>query len=100
MHGEMMHQPLLISSLLVHAERNHGDQWVVSRQIEGDIHRQTFKTMAARARQMAKALSTLGVEPGTCVGTMAWNHHRHLELYYAVSGSGAVLHTFNPRLHE
>lgn len=99
MHGEMMHQPLLISSLLVHAERNHGDQWVVSRQIEGDIHRQTFKTMAARARQMAKALSTLGVEPGTCVGTMAWNHHRHLELYYAVSGSGAVLHTFNPRLH-
>ena len=99
MNGEMMHQPLLISSLLVHAERNHGEQWVVSRQIEGDIHRQTFKTMAERARQMAKALSTLGIKPGTCVGTMAWNHHRHLELYYAVSGLGAVLHTLNPRLH-
>lgn len=94
-----MNQPLLISSILVHAQRSHGDQWVVSRQIEGDIHRQTFKTMAARARQMAKALSTLGVNHGTCVGSMAWNHHRHLELYYAVSGSGAVLHTLNPRLH-
>jgi fatty-acyl-CoA synthase len=99
MNGEMMNQPLLISSLLVHAQRNHGDQWVVSRQIEGNIHRQTFTTMATRARQMAKALITLGIKPGMCVGTMAWNHHRHLELYYAASGSGAVLHTLNPRLH-
>jgi acyl-CoA synthetase (AMP-forming)/AMP-acid ligase II len=99
MNGLMMQQPLLISSLLVHAERHHGDQEVVSRRVEGDIHRTTYRAMAARARRLAKALSKLGVQPGQRVATLAWNGYRHMELYYAVSGSGAVLHTLNPRLH-
>ena len=99
MNGLMMQQPLLISSLLVHAERHHGDQQVVSRRVEGDIHRETYRELAARSRRMAKALAALGVKSGERVATLAWNGHRHMELYYAVSGSGAVLHTLNPRLH-
>jgi fatty-acyl-CoA synthase len=95
----MMRQPLLISSLLEHAERNHGDQEVVSRRVEGDIHRYDYRELAARSRQMAKVLDTLGVKAGDRVATIAWNGYRHLELYFAVSGSGAVLHTLNPRLH-
>ncbi len=99
MFGQMMQQPLLISSLLEHAERHHGDREVVSRRVEGDIHRETYRDMARRSRQMANALAGLGVKPGERVATLAWNGHRHMELYYAVSGSGAVLHTLNPRLH-
>ncbi|WP_027476615.1 3-(methylthio)propionyl-CoA ligase [Curvibacter gracilis] len=97
--GQMMQQPLQVSSLLRHAERHHGEQWVVSRRVEGDIHRYTYRDLARRARQLAKAMGALGVLPGQRVGTLAWNGYRHLELYYAVSGSGAVLHTLNPRLH-
>jgi fatty-acyl-CoA synthase len=99
MNGLMMSQPLLISSLLVHAERHHGDQEVVSRRVEGDIHRTTYRELASRSRRMARALAALGVQPGQRVATLAWNGYRHMELYYAVSGSGAVLHTLNPRLH-
>jgi len=99
MHGQMMQQPLLIASLLRHAERHHGAQEVVSRRVEGDIHRCTYAQLAARSRRLAKALAALGVGLGDRVGTIAWNGYRHLELYYAVSGSGAVLHTLNPRLH-
>ncbi|UUZ64596.1 fatty-acid--CoA ligase [Polaromonas sp. P1-6] len=99
MNGQMMQQPLLISSLLVHAERHHGEQHIVSRRVEGDIHCYTYRDLAARARCMAKAVAALGVGPGQMVGTLAWNGYRHMELYYAVSGSGAVLHTLNPRLH-
>jgi fatty-acyl-CoA synthase len=99
MNGQMMQQPLLISSLIVHAERHHGDQEVVSRRVEGDIHRTTYRELAARSRRMAKALALLGVKAGDRCATLAWNGHRHMEVYYAVSGSGAVLHTLNPRLH-
>ncbi|MBQ0919909.1 fatty-acid--CoA ligase [Hydrogenophaga aromaticivorans] len=99
MHGQMMQQPLLIASLLRHAERHHGAQEVVSRRVEGDIHRCTYAELAARSRRLAQALAALGVGNGDRVGTIAWNGYRHLELYYAVSGSGAVLHTLNPRLH-
>ena len=99
MNGLMMQQPLLISSLLVHAERHHGEQEVVSRRVEGDIHRTTYRELAARSRRMANALAKFGLKPGERVATLAWNGHRHMELYYAVSGSGAVLHTLNPRLH-
>jgi fatty-acyl-CoA synthase len=99
MNGLMMQQPLLISSLLVHAERHHGEQEIVSRRVEGDIHRETFREAAARSRRMAKALAALGIKPGERVATLAWNGYRHMELYYAVSGSQAVLHTLNPRLH-
>jgi fatty-acyl-CoA synthase len=97
--GQMMQQPLLIASLLRHAERHHGAQEVVSRRVEGDIHRCSYAELAARSRRLAQALAALGVGFGDRVGTIAWNGYRHLELYYAVSGSGAVLHTLNPRLH-
>ncbi len=97
--GQMMQQPLLISTLIVHAERHHGEQEVVSRRVEGDIHRTTYRELAARSRRMAKAVLGLGVKPGDRVATLAWNGYRHMELYYAVSGTGSVLHTLNPRLH-
>ncbi|WP_296229126.1 3-(methylthio)propionyl-CoA ligase [Ralstonia sp. UBA689] len=97
--GQMMQHRLLVSSLLRHAERHHGGQLVVSRRAEGDIHRYTYRQLAARSRQLANALAALGVNSSDRVGTLAWNGYRHLELYYAVSGSGAVLHTLNPRLH-
>ncbi len=99
MQANMMQLPLLVSSLLRHAERHHGDQQVVSHGADGELHRYSFRDLARRARQLAAALEALGVERGDRVGTLAWNGHRHLELYYAVSGAGAVLHTLNPRLH-
>ncbi len=99
MFGQMMQLPLLISSLIVHAERHHGEREVVSRRVEGDIHRTTYREIAARSRRVANALSTLGVQPGERVATLAWNGYRHMELYFGVSGSGRVLHTLNPRLH-
>jgi fatty-acyl-CoA synthase len=99
MYGQMMQQPLLISTLLTHAERHHGEQEIVSRRVEGDVHRYTYRDLAARARRMANALAALGIRGGDRVATLAWNGYRHMELYYAVSGSGAVLHTMNPRLH-
>ena len=95
-----MQKQLLISSLIVHADRHHGDTEIVSRRVEGDIHRYTFRDCHRRARQMASALTSLGVEPSDRIGTLAWNGYRHLELYYGVSGMGAILHTINPRLHE
>ncbi len=99
MNGLMQQHPLLISSLLIHAERHHGAQEIVSRRVEGDIHRCTYRALASRARRLAKALAALGVGDHDRVATLAWNGYRHMELYYAVSGMGAVLHTLNPRLH-
>ncbi|PZR42883.1 3-(methylthio)propionyl-CoA ligase [Paraburkholderia fungorum] len=99
MQGLMMQQPLLIASLLTHAERHHGGQEIVSRRVEGDIHRYRYRDLAQRARRMANALASLGIQPGERVGTLAWNGYRHMELYFAVSGAGSVLHTLNPRLH-
>ena len=97
--GQMMSQPLLISSIIQHADRHFGANEIVSRRVEGDIHRYTYHDCHKRARQLANALKTLGVKMGDRVATLAWNGYRHLEAYYAVSGSGAVLHTINPRLH-
>ena len=97
--GLMQNQPLLISSLIEFADRHHGDAEIVSRRVEGDIHRYTYKDAARRSRQVAHALDTLGVAFGDRVATLAWNGYRHFELYYGVSGSGRVLHTLNPRLH-
>jgi fatty-acyl-CoA synthase len=97
--GQMMSQPLLISSIIRHADRYFGNNEIVSRRVEGDIHRYTYRDCHRRARQLANALRDLGVKMGDRVATLAWNGYRHLEAYYAVSGSGAVLHTMNPRLH-
>jgi fatty-acyl-CoA synthase len=96
--GQMMSQPLLISSIIKHADRYFGKNEIVSRRVEGDIHRYTYHDCHVRAKKLANALRGLGVQMGERVATMAWNGYRHLEAYYAVSGSGAVLHTLNPRL--
>ena len=97
--GLMQNQPLLISGLIEFAERHHGDAEIVSRRVEGDIHRYTYKDSAKRARQVANALDDLSLAFSDRVATLAWNGYRHFELYYGVSGSGRVLHTINPRLH-
>ncbi len=97
--GQMQSQPLLISSLITHAERHHASTEIVSRRVEGDIHRSNWGQIARRARQVANALDGLHLAAGDRVATLAWNGYRHLELYFGVSGTGRVLHTLNPRLH-
>ena len=97
--GRMMSQPLLISSLIQHADRYYSGSEIVSRRVEGDIHRYTYSDCHRRSKQLANGLTKFGVKMGDRVATLAWNGYRHLETYYAVSGSGAVLHTINPRLH-
>ena len=97
--GLMQGQPLLISSLIDFAERHHGDAEIVSRRVEGDIHRYTYRDVARRSRQVASALDALKLQFSDRIATLAWNGYRHLELYFGVSGSGRVLHTLNPRLH-
>ena len=97
--GLMQSHELLISSLLVFAERHHGEGEIVSRRVEGDIHRYTYKDLGVRARKVANAIESLELGFSDRVATLAWNGYRHLELYFGVSGSGRVLHTLNPRLH-
>jgi len=97
--GQTMSQPLLISSIIDFAARHYPHTEIVSRRLEGDLHRYSYRDCQVRAKKMANALAHLGVTMGQRVATLAWNGYRHMELYYAVSGSGAVLHTINPRLH-
>ena len=97
--GLMQNQPLLISSLITFAEKHHGDGEIVSRRVEGDIHRYTYRDLARRSRQLANAIGALGLAHGDRVASLAWNGYRHMEMYFGVSGAGQVLHTINPRLH-
>ncbi|WP_281685677.1 AMP-binding protein [Thalassobaculum salexigens] len=96
--GQMMDRPLMISDIVTYAAEIRGDQEIVSARVEGDRHRYTYKDLAGRAAQLAGALRKLGIGPGDRVATLAWNGYRHLELYYGISGIGAVCHTINPRL--
>ena len=96
--GLMQDRPLLISSLIEHANECHSGAEIVSRTVEGPIHRCSYADIRRRSKQVAKALLALGVAPGDRIATLAWNGYRHMELYYGVSGMGAVLHTINPRL--
>ncbi|BBY75278.1 long-chain-fatty-acid--CoA ligase [Mycolicibacterium parafortuitum] len=96
--GLMQDRPLMISSLIDHAATFHGDTELVSRLPEGNIRRTTWREVGERSKQVANALAELGVERGDRVATLAWNSDRHLALYFGVSGSGAVMHTVNPRL--
>jgi 3-(methylthio)propionyl---CoA ligase len=98
MHGLMMDRPLLVSSLIEHAGRYHGDAEIVSRSVEGPIHRTTYAEAERRAKRVGNALARLGIAPGDRVATLAWNGYRHFELYFGISGIGAVCHTINPRL--
>ncbi|HYN13379.1 MAG TPA: 3-(methylthio)propionyl-CoA ligase [Burkholderiales bacterium] len=98
MHGLMMDQPLLISGLVQHADRHHGATEIVSKTVEGAMHRYTYRHSHARCKRLANALKRLQINPHDRVATLAWNGFRHFEIYYAVAGSGAVIHTINPRL--
>ncbi|MBL8352494.1 MAG: fatty-acid--CoA ligase [Burkholderiaceae bacterium] len=96
--GLMQDHPLLISSLIEFAGRHHHEAEIVSRRVEGDIHRYTYADAARRSRRVANALDRLGLAFSDRVATLAWNGYRHLELYFGVAGSGRVVHTINPRL--
>jgi acyl-CoA synthetase (AMP-forming)/AMP-acid ligase II len=98
MKGLMMHRPLRIADILSYAAEIHPTGEVFSVRTEGDIHRTTYAGLAGRVAQLAHGLRALGIAPGDRVATLAWNGYRHLELYYAISGIGAVCHTINPRL--
>src|SRR5438477_13100429 len=100
MRGLMSERPLLVSSLIEHAARYHGDVEIVSLLVDGTTYRYGYAEAARRSKQLANALLRLGIEPGDRVGTLAWNTHRHFELYYGVSGIGAMCHTINPRLFD
>ncbi|HTV87829.1 MAG TPA: long-chain-fatty-acid--CoA ligase [Stellaceae bacterium] len=100
MRGLMSDWPLLISRLIEHAAHFHGDTEIVSRLVDGGIHRYTYADAERRSRRLARALQRLGIRPGDRVGTLAWNTYRHFELYYGISGVGAVCHTINPRLFD
>jgi len=96
--GKMMHRPLLISDILVYAAEAYPKGEMVSVRTEGDIHRQTYREALGRVSQLAHGLVAHGVTEGDRIATLAWNGYRHFELYYAISGIGAVCHTINPRL--
>ena len=98
MQGLMQDWPLLVHKIIDHAARYHGGREVVTRTIEGPIHRTTYDEVHSRARRVAKALQLRGLKQGDRVATLAWNTHRHLETWYGIMGLGAVCHTINPRL--
>ena len=97
--GLIMDQPLMIASIIRHAARYHTHTEIVSRQIDGTLFRYTYGEAYQRVSQLAHAIGRLGMRPGDRVGALGWNHHRQFEMFYGVSGTGAVLHTVNPRLH-
>ncbi len=99
MHGLMMDVPLSLPMIARRALSLYGGRSIVSRRADKSLHRTTYREMLGRAGQLARALQRLGVRPGDRVATLAWNHARHLEAYYAIPCMGAVLHTLNLRLH-
>jgi fatty-acyl-CoA synthase len=94
----MQGRPLLISMLIEHAAQCHPSAEIVSRTSESPVHRCTYSDIHRRSKQLANALAALGVAPGDRIASLAWNGYRHMEMYFGVSGAGAVLHTINPRL--
>ena len=98
MFGQMMEFPLLISQMLQHADKYHGDSEIVSKTVSGEIHRYTYRDAHLRTKQLANALQRMGIQKGDRVGTLAWNTFRHFEAYFGIAGIGAVSHTVNPRL--
>ena len=98
MQGMMMNRPLRIAEIITFAEKIHPNEEIISRTLQGDIHETNYAEIASRSRRMSKALLNLGIKMGDRIATLAWNGFRHLELYFAISGIGAVCHTINPRL--
>lgn len=100
MHGLMMNTPLLITSLIKYASQYHSDTQIVTRTLEGSIRYTNFETLNERAKRLACGLLSFGIKSGDRIATLAWNTDRHLELYYGISGIGAVCHTLNLRLSD
>ena len=98
MKGLMQDWPLLVHTFIDHASLHHGEREIVTRKVEGDIHRTNYSEIHSRARKFSKALIKIGVEKSDVIGTLAWNTHRHLETWYGITGVGAIYHTLNPRL--
>ena len=98
MFGAMQDVPLLVNGILDHALVNHPEREIVSRLVEGNIHRETYADAHLRSRKLSQALQSLGFEQGDVLATLAWNTHRHFEAWYAITGIGGVYHTLNPRL--
>ncbi|MBY0422235.1 MAG: long-chain fatty acid--CoA ligase [Parvularculaceae bacterium] len=98
MRGQMMDRPLLTTEILKHAVRSYRTLEIVTRTVEGPIHRYTVADAYKRICRLANALLDMGVKPGDRIGVIGWNTYRQFEMYYAVGGIGAVLHTVNPRL--
>ncbi|WP_352287832.1 long-chain-fatty-acid--CoA ligase [Psychrobacter sp. GW64-MNA-CIBAN-0177] len=96
--GKMMYQPLLISSLIEHAAQYHGDTAILSKEVNGEMTKSDWLTVSNNSKRLANALQTLGLKPSERIATLAWNNRRHLEAWYAISGSGMICHTINPRL--
>jgi acyl-CoA synthetase (AMP-forming)/AMP-acid ligase II len=94
----MMQVPPMISSLIRHAARHAGETEIVSKLVDGGIHRTTWRDAKLRSRKLTQALQRLGCRAGDRVGTLAWNGHRHVEIYFGASGSQLVCQTINPRL--
>ncbi|MBL07989.1 MAG: long-chain fatty acid--CoA ligase [Rhodobiaceae bacterium] len=98
MRGLMQEWPLLVHTFIDHANIHHGEREIVTRRVEGDIHRTNYSEIYSRAKRFSKALQKLGVMKGDVIGTLAWNTYRHLESWYGITGIGAIYHTLNPRL--
>ena len=98
MFGQMQDVPLLMNRVLDHAMVNHSEREIVSRLVEGNIHRETYAELHLRARKLSQALQSLGMGEQDVIATLAWNTHRHIEAWYGITGIGGVYHTLNPRL--
>ena len=98
MRGLMQEWPLLVHTFIDHAKIHHGEREIVTRRIEGDIHKTNYSEIFSRSKKFSKALKGLGVKKGDVIGTLAWNTYRHLESWYGITGLGAIYHTLNPRL--
>jgi len=96
--GQMMTAPLLISTLIDHADRYHGGARIMSVNTGGGTEETTWAQVAGNARRLGSALTAMGLEPQARCATIAWNNRRHLEIYFGTSGAGFVCHTINPRL--
>ena len=98
MFGKMMHQPLLISNLIGHAAKYHSDTSIISREVSGQITTTNWLQVQKNSKRLANSFTSFNLQQGDRLATIAWNNHRHLESWYAISGSGYVCHTINPRL--
>ena len=96
--GKMMHQPLIISALISHAAKYHADTPIISRETSGELDHTNWASVDDQSRRLLSGLRKLGLKHGDRIGTIAWNNHRHLKSWFAISGGGMVCHTLNPRL--